>query len=78
MNSLSKERIMSELISSCTFPNPVSLSLPLAVSSLYQGCPNSVLEGHCPAEEFSSKLPHTYLKVSRMPSKTMISWFRSV
>ncbi len=43
-----------------------------------QGCPNSVLEGRCPAE-FSSNLPqHTCLEASSMPSKTLISCFRCV
>ncbi|KAI2665280.1 Kinesin-like protein KIF21A [Labeo rohita] len=41
--------------------------------NLTQGCPNSVLEGRCPAE-FSSNLPeHTCLEVSSMPSKSLIS-----
>ncbi len=47
-------------------------------NALDQGCPNSVLEGRCPAE-FSSNLPkHTCMEVSRMPSKTLISCFRCV
>ncbi len=50
-------------------------------SSLFpikQGCPNSVLEGRCPAV-FSSNLPqHTCMEVSSMPSKTLISCFRCV
>ncbi len=45
---------------------------------LNQGCPNLVLKGHCPAE-FSSYMPqHTCLEVSRMPSKSLMSWFRCV
>ncbi len=41
-----------------------------------QGCPNSVLEGRCPAE-FSSNLPHhTCKEASSMPSKSLISFFR--
>jgi len=39
----------------------------------HRGCPDSVLEGHCPAE-FSSNL----LEVLSMPIKTLISWFRCV
>ncbi len=46
--------------------------------SFGQGSPDSVLEGQCPAE-FSSNLPqHTCLDVSRITSKTLISWFRCV
>ncbi len=46
--------------------------------ALQQGCPNSVLEGRCPAN-FSSNLPqHTCWEVSNMPSKSLISCFRCV
>jgi len=38
---------------------------------------NSVLEGHCPAEFCSNFPQHTYIEVY-MPSKTLVSWFRSV
>jgi len=45
---------------------------------LYQGCPNSVLEGWHPAE-FSANLPQqTHQEVSSMTIVTLISWFRCV
>ncbi len=44
----------------------------------HRRCPNSVLEGRCPAE-FNSDFPqHTCCVVSRMPSKSLISCFRCV
>ncbi len=53
-------------------------SVSQQLDCLYQGCPNSVLKGQCPAE-FRSNLPqHTCHEVSSMPSKSMISWFRCV
>ncbi len=53
-------------------------TISLSVRRLGQGCPNSVLEGQCPAE-FRSNLPqHTCHKVSSMSSKSLISWFRCV
>ncbi len=46
--------------------------------SLTQGSSNLILEGRCPAE-FSSNLPqHACLKVSSIPSKSLISCFRCV
>uniref|UniRef100_A0A672K296 ZP domain-containing protein n=1 Tax=Sinocyclocheilus grahami TaxID=75366 RepID=A0A672K296_SINGR len=44
-----------------TFVDPASLA-PLQ-ETVFQGSPNSVLEGWCPAE-FSSNLPHTCLELS--------------
>lgn len=45
---------------------------------LYQGCPNSVLDGRCPAE-FSANLPqHNFLEVSSMPRKSLITCFMCV
>ncbi len=48
------------------------------IYSLTQGCPNSVLEGRCPAEFSSNLSQHTCIEVSSMPSKSLISCFRCV
>ncbi len=47
------------------------------------GSPNSVLEGHCPAEFSSKQLENIWMNVSSMPSYTLMScsgvfnWFWS-
>ncbi len=46
--------------------------------TLSQGCPNSVLEGHCPVEFRYNQVQTTRLEYSSLPGETLISWFRCV
>ncbi len=42
-------------------------------NDLDQACPNSVLEGQCPAEFSSNLSQHTCLEVSSMPNRTWLA-----
>ncbi len=46
--------------------------------TLSQGCPNSVLEGHCPVDFRYNQVQTTRLEYSSLPGETLISWFRCV
>ncbi len=46
--------------------------------TLSQGCPNSVLEGHCPVDFRYNQVQTTRLEYSSLPVETLISWFRCV
>ncbi len=62
-----------------TWPNTSPDQTSLIFSSyayfndLDQGCPNSVLEGQCPAEFSSNLSQHTCLEVSSMPNRTWLA-----